>query len=170
MIACTYIISVILWPPWIISWPYIEGQCVSMAGNEEEIVAESRQLPGKKRFIWRKVHGGARNMCGAVSGDESLRHCWYAVAAFYLPVTILIVLYSRVYWETRKRRRDFGKLQASQFPRRSMRRDTSTNSFAKNNERGSLKKGAWSVNDSKRFVRTLPHNESHGTWLNKGTM
>ncbi|KIH49927.1 hypothetical protein ANCDUO_19998, partial [Ancylostoma duodenale] len=35
-----------------------------------------------------------------------------AVAAFYLPVTIMIVLYSRVYWETRKRRRDFGKLQA----------------------------------------------------------
>ncbi|KAJ1374100.1 Muscarinic acetylcholine receptor gar-3, variant 3 [Parelaphostrongylus tenuis] len=24
MIACTYIISMILWPPWIISWPYIE--------------------------------------------------------------------------------------------------------------------------------------------------
>ncbi|CAJ0567189.1 unnamed protein product, partial [Mesorhabditis spiculigera] len=26
MIACTYIISLILWPPWIISWPYIEGK------------------------------------------------------------------------------------------------------------------------------------------------
>lgn len=26
MIASTYIISAILWPPWIIGWPYIEGR------------------------------------------------------------------------------------------------------------------------------------------------
>ncbi|VDK44274.1 unnamed protein product [Gongylonema pulchrum] len=25
MIASTYIASAMLWPPWIISWPYIEG-------------------------------------------------------------------------------------------------------------------------------------------------
>ncbi|KAK6024450.1 7 transmembrane receptor, partial [Ostertagia ostertagi] len=175
MIACTYIISVILWPPWIISWPYIEGKFTVEPGTCVVQFLETNPY----------VTVGT------------------AVAAFYLPVTILIVLYSRVYWETRKRRRDFGKLQASQhptvtndsvrthrsvsqkirkkvttmhgshffrscslssiatsshslnrFPRRSMRRDTSTNSFAKNNERGSLKKGAWSVNDSKSSNRT----------------
>lgn len=25
MIAFTYLISLLIWPPWIIGWPYIEG-------------------------------------------------------------------------------------------------------------------------------------------------
>lgn len=37
-----------------------------------------------------------------------------AIAAFYLPVTIMIVLYSRVYAETEKRRKEFAKLQGGQ--------------------------------------------------------
>ncbi|EPB78635.1 7 transmembrane receptor [Ancylostoma ceylanicum] len=117
MIACTYIISVILWPPWIISWPYIEGKFTVEPGTCVVQFLETNPY----------VTVGT------------------AVAAFYLPVTIMIVLYSRVYWETRRRRRDFGKLQAgSQFPRRSIRRDTSTNSFVKNSERSSMRKSAWS--------------------------
>ncbi|KIH43889.1 7 transmembrane receptor, partial [Ancylostoma duodenale] len=84
MIACTYIISVILWPPWIISWPYIEGKFTVEPGTCVVQFLETNPY----------VTVGT------------------AVAAFYLPVTIMIVLYSRVYWETRKRRRDFGKLQA----------------------------------------------------------
>ncbi|WKY11840.1 hypothetical protein Q1695_003425 [Nippostrongylus brasiliensis] len=145
MIACTYIISVILWPPWIISWPYIEGKFTVEPGTCVVQFLETNPY----------VTVGT------------------AVAAFYLPVTIMIVLYSRVYWETRKRRRDFGMLQASQsshgsvrarrsvsqrlkkkFPRRSIRRDTSTNSFAKNSERGSLRKSAWSASDSKSANRS----------------
>ncbi|VDO23406.1 unnamed protein product [Haemonchus placei] len=133
MIACTYIISVILWPPWIISWPYIEGKFTVEPGTCVVQFLETNPY----------VTVGT------------------AVAAFYLPVTILIVLYSRVYWETRKRRRDFGKLQASQFSRRSIRRDASSNSFAKNNERGSLKKGLWGTNDSKGLNRT----RSRINWL-----
>ncbi|KAK6754182.1 hypothetical protein RB195_013281 [Necator americanus] len=124
MIACTYIISVILWPPWIISWPYIEGK---FTVKPDACVVQ---------FLETNPY--------VTVGT--------AVAAFYLPVTIMIVLYSRVYWETRKRRRDFGKLQASQFPRRSIRRDTSTNSFVKSSERSSvLKKSAWGpgANDTK---------------------
>uniref|UniRef100_A0A7I4YUN2 G_PROTEIN_RECEP_F1_2 domain-containing protein n=2 Tax=Haemonchus contortus TaxID=6289 RepID=A0A7I4YUN2_HAECO len=155
MIACTYIISVILWPPWIISWPYIEGKFTVEPGTCVVQFLETNPY----------VTVGT------------------AVAAFYLPVTILIVLYSRVYWETRKRRRDFGKLQASQlrsemndsvrtqrsvsqkikkkFSRRSIRRDASSNSFPKNNERGSLKKGVWGTNDSKGLNRT----RSRINWL-----
>ena len=35
MIASTYLISLILWPPWIISWPYIEGKfTVGRLGRE----------------------------------------------------------------------------------------------------------------------------------------
>lgn len=33
MISFTYIISLLVWPPWIIGWPYIEGifNCVTMS-------------------------------------------------------------------------------------------------------------------------------------------
>ncbi|VDM73064.1 unnamed protein product [Strongylus vulgaris] len=31
MIACAYIISAILWPPWIISWPFIEGKLATLS-------------------------------------------------------------------------------------------------------------------------------------------
>lgn len=37
-----------------------------------------------------------------------------ALAAFYLPVTIMIALYSRVYYETKRRQRQFRLLQAGQ--------------------------------------------------------
>ncbi|VDM54637.1 unnamed protein product [Angiostrongylus costaricensis] len=86
MIACTYIISMILWPPWIISWPYIEGKFTVEPGICVVQFLETNPY----------VTVGT------------------AVAAFYLPVSIMIVLYSRVYYETRKRRKEFGKLQASQ--------------------------------------------------------
>ncbi|CAJ0592095.1 unnamed protein product [Cylicocyclus nassatus] len=121
MIACAYIISAILWPPWIISWPFIEGKYTV---RDDECVVQFLQT----------------NPYVTVGT---------AVAAFYLPVTIMIILYSRVYWETRKRRKQFGKLQASQFPRRSLiHRDPSTNSFVKPNLRSSLRKTAW-TNDPK---------------------
>ncbi|VDM68429.1 unnamed protein product [Strongylus vulgaris] len=54
---------------------------------------------------------------GMLELQHTLTEYWSlgtAVAAFYLPVTIMIILYSRVYWETRKRRKEFGRLQASQ--------------------------------------------------------
>jgi hypothetical protein len=35
-----------------------------------------------------------------------------AIAAFYVPVTIMIVLYLRIYWVTQERQREFAKLQA----------------------------------------------------------
>ena len=67
MIACTYIISIILWPPWIISWPYIEGKFTVEPGTCVVQFLETNPY----------VTVGT------------------AVAAFYLPVTIMIVLYAR---------------------------------------------------------------------------
>ncbi|WKY11837.1 hypothetical protein Q1695_003425 [Nippostrongylus brasiliensis] len=157
MIACTYIISVILWPPWIISWPYIEGTCTCLSLNLAQLfqtVLNSGVLTAKKSKTSGKFTVEPGTCVVQFLETNPYVTVGTAVAAFYLPVTIMIVLYSRVYWETRKRRRDFGMLQASQFPRRSIRRDTSTNSFAKNSERGSLRKSAWSASDSKSANRS----------------
>ncbi|KAK0411046.1 hypothetical protein QR680_005450 [Steinernema hermaphroditum] len=84
MIAGTFIISAILWPPWIISWPYIEGKFTVEPGT---CVVQFLETNPYITVIT-------------------------AVAAFYLPVTIMIVLYARVYKETQRRQADFAKLQA----------------------------------------------------------
>ncbi|CAJ0954607.1 unnamed protein product, partial [Mesorhabditis belari] len=111
MIACTYIISLILWPPWIISWPYIEGEKLNLKkGTCAVLFLETNPY----------VTVGT------------------AIAAFYLPVSIMIILYSRVYCETKKRQKEFSKLQAIQH--RSIRRDLhttpSSNSLVKSSTGG----------------------------------
>uniref|UniRef100_A0AC34QMI0 G-protein coupled receptors family 1 profile domain-containing protein n=1 Tax=Panagrolaimus sp. JU765 TaxID=591449 RepID=A0AC34QMI0_9BILA len=108
MIAITYIVSLILWPPWIISWPYIEGEFTIEPGACVVQFLETNPY----------VTVGT------------------AFAAFYLPVTIMIYLYSRVYCETKRRQREFRKLQAGQ-----MRNRTSVQSPTNNFETsGSLKR------------------------------
>jgi len=99
MIACTYIISLILWPPWIISWPYIEGEFTVEPGACVVQFLETNPY----------VTVGT------------------AVAAFYLPVTIMIILYSRVYCETKRRQREFRKLQAGQMRNRTSGSGAPTN-------------------------------------------
>lgn len=86
MIAATYVVSLILWPPWIIAWPYIEGE-----------------------------HKVPENICVV---QFILTNAYVtigtAIAAFYLPVAIMIYLYARVYSETERRRRDLKTLQGFQ--------------------------------------------------------
>ncbi|PAV59853.1 hypothetical protein WR25_13747 [Diploscapter pachys] len=86
MISCTYTVSMILWPPWIISWPYIEGKFA--VDSDKCMVQFLKSNP--------YVTVGT------------------AVAAFYLPASIMIILYTRVYFETQRRQKEFGRLQASQ--------------------------------------------------------
>ncbi|VDM92235.1 unnamed protein product, partial [Litomosoides sigmodontis] len=85
MIASTYIASAMLWPPWIISWPYIEGQFTDPHRCVVQFI-ETNQL----------VSVGT------------------TIAAFWLPLIIMIVLYSRVYYETKKQQKDMCLLQAGQ--------------------------------------------------------
>uniref|UniRef100_A0A915HJ79 G-protein coupled receptors family 1 profile domain-containing protein n=1 Tax=Romanomermis culicivorax TaxID=13658 RepID=A0A915HJ79_ROMCU len=83
MIAMTYIFSLLLWPPWIIAWPYIDGRFT---------------VPLDK--------------C-AIQFLETSAYATIitAVLAFYLPVTIMVVLYSRVYYVTKTRRKAVKELQ-----------------------------------------------------------
>ncbi|XP_077989833.1 muscarinic acetylcholine receptor M1-like [Glandiceps talaboti] len=83
MIAAAWTISFVIWPPLIVSWPYIRG---------ENSVPETDCYV---QFIY----------------DEASLTIITICIAFYLPVIIMIVLYYRIWRETEKRSRDLKKLQ-----------------------------------------------------------
>ena len=86
MIASAWIISVLLWPPWIYAWPYIEGE---------------RTVPQDQCYI----------QFIETNTYATLTTC---IAAFFLPVCIMIGLYYRVYMETERRKKDICALQETQ--------------------------------------------------------
>jgi len=85
LIAGAWVVSVLLWTPWIVAWPYIEGR---------------REVPDDQCYI------------------QFLETNQYitvvtAVAAFYMPVLAMCVVYYRIYRETEKRQRGLLYLQAT---------------------------------------------------------
>ncbi|KAI4458663.1 5-hydroxytryptamine receptor [Holotrichia oblita] len=84
MIGCAWGISLLLWPPWIYSWPYIEGE---------------RTVPELACYI---------------QFIETNQYITFitAIAAFYVPVTVMCILYWRIWRETEKRQKDLPNLQA----------------------------------------------------------
>lgn len=84
MIASAWVISLVLWPPWIYSWPYIEGQ---------------RSVPEDQCYI-QFLETNIYVTFGT------------ALAAFYVPVTVMCILYWRIWRETEKRQKDLTHLQA----------------------------------------------------------
>ncbi|XP_046621206.1 muscarinic acetylcholine receptor DM1 isoform X1 [Neodiprion virginianus] len=84
MIACAWGISILLWPPWIYAWPYIEGE---------------RTVPDNACYI---------------QFIETNHYITFgtAIAAFYVPVSVMCFLYWRIWRETEKRKKDLPNLQA----------------------------------------------------------
>ncbi|XP_031640608.1 muscarinic acetylcholine receptor DM1 isoform X3 [Contarinia nasturtii] len=84
MIGAAWGISLLLWPPWIYSWPYIEGK---------------RTVPQYECYI---------------QFIETNHYITFgtAIAAFYVPVTGMCYLYYRIWRETKKRQKDLPNLQA----------------------------------------------------------
>lgn len=84
MISAAWGISLLLWPPWIYSWPFIEGK---------------RTVPDNECYI---------------QFIETNHYITFgtAIAAFYVPVTVMCVLYYRIWRETKKRQKDLPNLQA----------------------------------------------------------
>ncbi|XP_023313816.1 muscarinic acetylcholine receptor DM1 [Trichogramma pretiosum] len=84
MIGCAWGISLLLWPPWIYAWPYIEGE---------------RTVP--------------ENAC-YIQFIETNHYITFgtAIAAFYVPVSVMAFLYWRIWQETEKRQKDLPNLQA----------------------------------------------------------
>ncbi|XP_063222732.1 muscarinic acetylcholine receptor DM1 [Bacillus rossius redtenbacheri] len=85
MIGCAWGISLLLWPPWIYSWPYIEGE---------------RTVPDDECYI---------------QFIETNHYITFgtAIAAFYVPVSVMCILYWRIWRETEKRQKDLPNLQAA---------------------------------------------------------
>ncbi|XP_003742728.1 muscarinic acetylcholine receptor DM1-like [Galendromus occidentalis] len=83
-IAIAWVISLLLWPPWIYAWPYIEGK---------------RSVPEGQCYI---------------QFFETNIYVTFgtALAAFYIPVCVMCILYWRIWQETEKRQRDLTHLQA----------------------------------------------------------
>ena len=84
MISTAWIVSVLLWTPWIFAWPYIDGK---------------RLVPENKCYV-------------QFLETNSTITVLTAILAFYLPVAIMIVLYMHIYRETQKRHKDLKALQS----------------------------------------------------------
>ncbi|KAL3097005.1 hypothetical protein niasHS_002721 [Heterodera schachtii] len=95
MIAGSYLLSLLLWPPWIVLWPYLEGRFIV----EESAICVVQFL----------ALGNSRNWLSQLVTVAT------AAAAFYIPVTMMIFLYYKVYLETKHRRKELRKLQDGQI-------------------------------------------------------
>ncbi|XP_054655550.1 muscarinic acetylcholine receptor M3 [Dunckerocampus dactyliophorus] len=84
MIGLAWFVSLVLWAPAILLWQYFEGQ---------------RTVPPDKCYI-------------QFLQQPTITFCT-AMAAFYLPVTIMSVLYWRIYKETENRSKELAGLQGS---------------------------------------------------------
>ncbi|XP_068576144.1 muscarinic acetylcholine receptor M3 [Cebidichthys violaceus] len=84
MIGLAWFVSLVLWAPAILLWQYFEGK---------------RTVPSDQCYI-------------QFLEEPTITFCT-AMAAFYLPVTIMSVLYWRIYKETQNRSKELAGLQGS---------------------------------------------------------
>lgn len=84
MIGLAWVVSLVLWAPAILLWQYLEGK---------------RTVPSHMCYI-------------QFLSEPTITFCT-AMAAFYLPVTIMSVLYWRIYKETQNRSKELAGLQGS---------------------------------------------------------
>ncbi|XP_053316573.1 muscarinic acetylcholine receptor M3 [Spea bombifrons] len=148
MIGLAWAISFVLWAPAILFWQYFVGK---------------RTVPSDECFIQFLT--------------EPIITFGTAIAAFYLPVSIMTILYWRIYKETEKRTKELAGLQASGGKgevaqgsgkiRKS--RGNSNNKFQKNLKFSSKNKYKWSAfhsktklckQDIKRIEQDQSSNES----------
>lgn len=88
MILVAWIVSSLLWTPWIFAWPYIEGV---------------RTVPDDKCYI-------------QFLYTNKYVTIVTAIAAFFLPVTIMAVLFGMIFRETEKRQRELVQLKGGGQP------------------------------------------------------
>ncbi|XP_055318902.1 muscarinic acetylcholine receptor DM1 isoform X2 [Sitodiplosis mosellana] len=128
MISAAWGISLLLWPPWIYSWPYIEGK---------------RTVPQYECYI---------------QFIETNHYITFgtAIAAFYVPVTVMCFLYYRIWRETKKRQKDLPNLQAGK--KDSSKRSNSSDETTAVNHSGMITQIASSECDAYSWRR--PRSES----------
>ncbi|XP_036743496.2 muscarinic acetylcholine receptor M5 [Manis pentadactyla] len=93
MIGLAWLVSFILWAPAILCWQYLVGQ--------RTVPADECQI----QFL-----------------SEPTITFGTAIAAFYIPVSVMTILYCRIYRETEKRTKDLADLQGSDSMARAEKR------------------------------------------------
>ncbi|KAG8438017.1 hypothetical protein GDO86_008629 [Hymenochirus boettgeri] len=150
MIGMAWSISFILWAPAIIFWQYIVGE---------------RTVP--------------TNECYIQFLSQPIITFGTAIAAFYLPVTIMIILYWRIYRETENRTKELAGLQGSgtEHVRRPLAVDSvKSGSSSGTGETEKLTKGQRTVPKVRKSccfprqlstsasLRSYPEHRSNGSW------
>ncbi|KAM8914315.1 muscarinic acetylcholine receptor M5a isoform 1-T3 [Spinachia spinachia] len=87
MIGLAWMVSLVLWAPPILCWQYFVGK---------------RTVPERQ--------------CQIQFFSEPVITFGTAIAAFYIPVSVMTILYCRIYKETEKRTKDLAELQGISFP------------------------------------------------------
>lgn len=87
MIGLAWLVSLILWAPPILCWQYFVGK---------------RTVPERQ--------------CQIQFFSEPVITFGTAIAAFYFPVSVMTILYCRIYKETEKRTKDLAELQGINYP------------------------------------------------------
>ncbi|XP_020775471.1 muscarinic acetylcholine receptor M5a [Boleophthalmus pectinirostris] len=87
MIGLAWLVSLILWAPPILCWQYFVGK---------------RTVPERQ--------------CQIQFFSEPVITFGTAIAAFYIPVSVMTILYCRIYKETEKRTKDLAELQGTSYP------------------------------------------------------
>ncbi|XP_033844217.1 muscarinic acetylcholine receptor M5-like [Periophthalmus magnuspinnatus] len=87
MIGLAWLVSLILWAPPILCWQYFVGK---------------RTVPERQ--------------CQIQFFSEPVITFGTAIAAFYVPVSVMTILYCRIYKETEKRTKDLAELQGTSYP------------------------------------------------------
>lgn len=134
MIGCAWAVSVLLWTPWIFGWPYIEGK---------------RTVPDTECYI-------------QFLTTNAILTIATALAAFYIPVSVMTILYFKIYKETEKRQKRIPMLQAN--AKISLKHKRCRNSSLSNNIRPSSLSGNGDISlDEDEELRELPFRKTKET-------
>ncbi|XP_028972801.2 muscarinic acetylcholine receptor M5 [Esox lucius] len=129
MIGLAWLVSFVLWAPPILCWQYLVGE---------------RTVPA--------------DQCQIQFFSEPVITFGTAIAAFYLPVSVMTILYCRIYKETEKRTKDLAELQglaASDHPQAATKPQKTVllrSCFSSSNDRRN--QASWSSSNQSNATKT----------------
>ncbi|XP_062324568.1 muscarinic acetylcholine receptor M5-like [Osmerus eperlanus] len=135
MIGLAWLVSFILWAPPILCWQYLIGK---------------RTVPA--------------NQCQIQFFSEPVITFGTAIAAFYIPVSVMTILYCRIYKETERRTRDLAELQgltSSENPEGTKPPKTTIRScFSFTSERRDRNQASWSSSNQSNATKTTTRSDN----------
>lgn len=138
MIGMAWLVSFVLWAPPILCWQYFVG--------ERTVQVDQCQI----QFL-----------------TEPVITFGTAIAAFYIPVSIMTILYCRIYKETQKRTKDLAELQGlttGSIQEGSKPQKTIIHScFHFTREKGDRSQASWSSSNQSNATKTTTRSD-HDAW------